>query len=188
MNKNEPLFFEKPLDFRNWLAKNHQKETELLVGFYKINSGKPSLTWSESVDEALCFGWIDGVRKSIDEHRYMIRFTPRKPTSIWSNININKVAELTKKGLMQAAGIAAYKHRKEEKSGIYSFEIEPKELSIEFEKKFKENKVAWNFFIAQAPSYKKVMIHWIMSAKQTTTQNSRLEKTILASEKLKRLN
>jgi len=188
MRKNTPIFFPKPLDFRNWLAQNHQKETELLVGFYKINSGKPSLTWSESVDEALCYGWIDGVRKSIDEHSYMIRFTPRKPTSIWSNININKVAELTKKGLMQPAGIAAFKLRKEEKSGIYSFEIEPKELSAEFEKKFKENDVAWNFFITQAPSYKKVMIHWIMAAKQTATQISRLEKTIIASEKQKRIN
>ncbi|MFZ4797633.1 MAG: YdeI/OmpD-associated family protein [Bacteroidia bacterium] len=184
----EPIFFSTPLDFRNWLAKNHQNETELLVGYFKVNSGKPSITWSESVDEALCYGWIDGVRKSIDEHSYMIRFTPRKPTSIWSNININKVAELTKKGLMKPAGITAYKHRKEEKSGIYSFEIEPKELSVEFEQKFMENEVAWNFFIAQAPSYKKVMIHWIMNAKQTATQISRLEKTILASEKLKRVN
>ena len=101
-------FFAKQSGFRNWLKKNHRKETELIVGFYKVGSGKPSITWSQSVDEALCFGWIDGVRTSIDKESYQIRFTPRKPTSIWSAINIKKVEVLTKQGLMQPAGLASF--------------------------------------------------------------------------------
>src|SRR5690349_22728597 len=106
-----PVFFAKQSDFRKWLQKNHKKETELLVGFYKVGSGKPSMTWPESVDEALCFGWIDGVRQSIDKDSYQIRFTPRKPTSIWSTINVKKFEELVKKGLMQPAGFASFEHR-----------------------------------------------------------------------------
>jgi len=183
----KPTFFAKPSDFRKWLAKNHKTKTELLVGFYKVGSGKPSITWPESVDEALCFGWIDGVRKSIDEHSYTIRFTPRKATSIWSAINIRKMEELTQKGLMQEAGLEIFKKRKEHKSKIYSHENELKELSPAYEKKFKSNKKAWNFFIAQAPSYKKVIIHRIMTAKQEVTQLRRLDEAIAASEKLKRL-
>src|SRR4026208_295374 len=107
----EPIFFAKQSDFRKWLEKHHKKETELVVGFHKVNSGIPSMTWSQSVDQALCFGWIDGVRKSIDKNGYQIRFTPRKPTSIWSAINIKKVKELTKKGLMEPSGITSSKHR-----------------------------------------------------------------------------
>jgi uncharacterized protein YdeI (YjbR/CyaY-like superfamily) len=117
-------FFAKQSEFRKWLDKNHKKETELLVGFYKINSGKPSMTWSQSVDEALCFGWIDGVRKSIDKDSYQIRFTQRKPTSIWSAVNIKKIEELTKQGLMQPAGLVSFENRKENKSKIYSYENE----------------------------------------------------------------
>ena len=109
-----PTFFAKQSDFRNWLKKHHQKETELVVGFYKVDSGKPSMTWSQSVDEALCFGWIDGVRKRIDEDSYTIRFSPRRPGSIWSAINIAKVSELKKKGLIRPAGTAAF----EKKGGI----------------------------------------------------------------------
>src|SRR5688572_15149318 len=120
-----PIFFSTPSGFRRWLEKNHKKKTELLVGYYKIGSGKPSMTWSESVDEALCFGWIDGVRSSIDELRYQIRFTPRKPNSIWSDINIKKVKELTKKGLMKQAGLDVFNQRKEHKSRIYSYEKPP---------------------------------------------------------------
>jgi uncharacterized protein YdeI (YjbR/CyaY-like superfamily) len=117
------IFFSKQSEFRKWLAKNHRKETELLVGFYKVDSGKPSMTWSQSVDEALCFGWIDGVRTSIDKDSYQIRFTPRKPTSIWSSVNIKKIEALTKQGLMQPAGLASFENRKEHKSKIYSYEI-----------------------------------------------------------------
>src|ERR1700749_1534550 len=118
----EPTFFAKQADFRKWLTKNHEKQKELYVGFYKVGSGKPSITWPQSVDEALCFGWIDGVRKSIDEHSYYIRFTPRKPGSIWSAINIKKIEELTQKGLMYPMGIEAFGKRKENKSKVYAYE------------------------------------------------------------------
>lgn len=180
-----PTFFSTHEEFRKWLTKNHKKETELLVGYYKVDSGKPSMTWSQSVDQALCFGWIDGVRRSIDDKSYCIRFTPRRPTSIWSDINIKKVAELTKLGLMNPEGQKAFALRKEHKSRIYSHEKETAVLTSEFEKQFKKNKAAWNYFMEQAPSYKKVMIHWIMSAKQEKTRQSRLEKTITASEQQK---
>lgn len=183
----EPQFFENPSQFRKWLAKNHQTQTELLVGLYKVGSGKPSISWSESVDEALCFGWIDGIRKSIDDKSYTIRFTPRKPTSIWSAVNIKKIEELTKKGLMQPVGLAAFQRRKEEKSGVYIHENEAKKLSLAFEKKFKANKTAWDFFTTQAPSYQKLIIGWIMGAKQEATQLSRLEKAIAESELQKRM-
>lgn len=183
----KPVFFAKHSDFRKWLTNNHKKEKELLVGFYKVDSGKPSINWSQSVDEALCFGWIDGVRKSIDEESYCIRFTPRKPKSNWSAINIKKVDELIKKGLMKQEGLAAFKLRTENRSEIYSHENETKKLNPAFENKFKTNKKAWEFFNSQAPSYQKVMIHWIMSAKQEKTQINRLEKTITASLALKRV-
>jgi uncharacterized protein YdeI (YjbR/CyaY-like superfamily) len=187
MNTLHPTFFATQSDFRQWLQANHASATELLVGFYKTNSGKPSMTWPESVDQALCFGWIDGVRRSIDEASYSIRFTPRKPTSIWSAVNIAKVEHLTKQGLMQAAGLAAFSLRTEEKSKIYSFENEAMQLSSAFEAAFKADPVAWDFFTAQAPSYQKSTIHWIMTAKQESTQLSRLEKTIAASHSQKRL-
>jgi uncharacterized protein YdeI (YjbR/CyaY-like superfamily) len=183
----KPTFFKKQSEFRDWLTKNHEKENELLVGFYKVDSGKPSLSWSESVDQALCFGWIDGVRKSIDSESYTIRFTPRRTTSIWSAINIRKIEELTQKGLMHPSGIKAFEHRTEQKSKIYSHENETKKLSAPFIKQFKMNKTAWDFFKTQAPSYQKVMTHWIMSAKQEKTQISRLEKTIASSAAEKRM-
>jgi uncharacterized protein YdeI (YjbR/CyaY-like superfamily) len=182
-----PTFFPTQSHFRNWLQKNHKKESELLVGFYKVDSGKPSMTWSQSVDQALCFGWIDGVRRSIDAESYSIRFTPRRKTSIWSAINIRKVEELTKQGLMEPAGLEIYGHRKEHKSAIYSFENQPKSLTPRFEKRFKANKKAWKFFLSQAPSYRRVMFFFIMSAKQENTRIRRLEKVIAASEKGKRV-
>jgi len=181
------LFFSKPSEFRKWLMENHKTETELWVGYYKVNTGKPSITWSQSVDEALCFGWIDGVRKSIDNQSYCNRFTPRKPTSNWSAINIAKVDTLTKLGLMQASGIEAFNKRKEEKSRIYSFENVPKQLSYDFEVKFKASKLAWEFFSKQAPSFQRTVIHWINSAKKEETQLARFEKLIAESEKLKRI-
>ena len=173
-----PTFFSSPLDFRKWLKKNHKKETELLVGFYKVNSGKPSMTWSQSVDEALCFGWIDGVRHSIDQESYQVRFTPRKPTSIWSAVNIKKMEELVTKGLMQPAGLKIFELRKENKSKLYAYEKEEVKFTTTFEKKFKANKVAWNYFQSLAPSYKKPSINWVMSAKQETTREKRLETLI----------
>ncbi|MGB3948943.1 MAG: YdeI/OmpD-associated family protein [Bacteroidia bacterium] len=181
-------FFATPKAFRDWLDKNYKKETELIVGFYKVSSGKPSITWSQSVDQALCFGWIDGIRKSIDNESYSIRFTPRKPNSIWSAINIKKVEELTKEGLMKPEGLKAFEHLNENKSRIYSHEKQHAVLITDYENIFKRNKIAWDFFNAQAPSYKKVMLHWIMTAKQEKTRLSRLEKTIAISEQQKRMH
>ncbi len=177
-----PIFFANQSQFRKWLQKNHKKESEVLVGFYKVGSGKPSMTWSQSVDEALCFGWIDGVRKSIDEDRYQIRFTQRKPGSNWSAVNINKIEELTKKGLMQPAGLAAFEKRTESRSRIYSFEKEEAELTKDFIKQFKANKKAWEYFQALAPSYRKISTHWVMSAKQEITRLKRLNLLISDSE------
>ncbi len=178
----EPKFFSTQENFRKWLEENHQKESELLVGFYKVGTKKLSMTWSESVDQALCFGWIDGIRKSIDGESYQIRFTPRKSTSIWSAVNIKKIEELTKKELIFPAGIAAFKKRQEHKSKIYAFETEAMQLSEEFLKIFMSNQIAWEYFENLAPSYKKTSIHWIMSAKQEATQQKRLLQLISDSE------
>jgi len=180
-------FFSTQDEFRKWLEKNHKTETELLVGFYKVSSLKPSMTWSQSVDQALCFGWIDGVRRSIDEESYSIRFTPRRKTSIWSDINIKKVEELTLKNLMTPEGLKAFSYRKEHKSGVYSHENELAEFDAQFEKMFVKNKLAHEFFETQAPSYKRVMKHWVMSAKQEKTRLSRLEKLIRESEEQRRI-
>jgi uncharacterized protein YdeI (YjbR/CyaY-like superfamily) len=180
-------FFQTQEKFRAWLEKHYQTETELVVGFYKVSSKKPTMTWSESVDQALCFGWIDGIRKTIDEESYTIRFTPRKKSSIWSVINIKKVEQLTKAGLMTEAGKKAFELKSEERSGIYSHEKEAYILDPELEKQFKANKSAWDFFEKQAPSYKRVVIHVIMSAKQEKTRLSRLEKAINISAEQKRM-
>lgn len=184
----KPVYFKDQFEFRQWLAENHADKNELLVGFYKISTGKPSMTWSESVDQAICYGWIDGIRKTVDAESYCIRFTPRKPTSTWSKVNIQKVENLIKNGLMTAAGLEAYNKRSMENSGIYSFENEEKVFPLEFERKFKTNHIAWDFFCKLTPpSYRKTVIHWILSAKQEITRISRLEKLIAASEQQKRI-
>ena len=184
----EPHFFKTPADFRKWLDKNHETKTELLVGFYKTSTGKASMTWPESVDQALCYGWIDGVRRSLGEESYTIRFTPRKPASIWSSVNIDKMADLQKKGLVQPAGIAAFEKRTESKSRVYSHErTEDAQLSAEMEKEFRAEKAAWEFFMKHAPSYRKAVIHLIVSAKQEKTQRSRFEKLLAASKEGKRI-
>lgn len=174
----KPIFFKNADEFRKWLEKNHLQENELLVGFWKVKTGKPSITWSESVDEAICFGWIDGVRKSIDEDSYTIRFTPRKPTSIWSAINIKKVEELAALKKMKPAGIAAFEKRKAHKSAIYSYEKAPEKLSEDFLQQFKANKAAWKYFEAMPPSYRKPAIHWVMTAKQENTRIKRMSELI----------
>lgn len=174
----EVKFFPAPEDFRSWLEANHESEVELVVGYYKVGSGKPSMTWSQSVDQALCFGWIDGVRRSIDAESYSIRFTPRKRNSIWSAINIAKVENLTNAGLMTAAGLNAFSYRTEQNSRVYSHEKEQLSLSIEYEKQFRNNEQAWSFFNGLAPSYRRVVINWIMSAKQEKTRLLRLAKAI----------
>ncbi len=183
----EIIFFSNQNEFRNWLKRNHKKATELIVGFYKVHTGKPSMTWSESVDQALCFGWIDGIRKSIDKDSYCIRFTPRNPSSNWSAINIKKAEELIKNGQMQQAGLSLYKNKKENKSQVYSYENKPVKLPDNYEKKFKANKRAWAFFKLQPPSYQKTIFYWILSAKQQTTQLSRLDRAIKESEQEKRV-
>jgi uncharacterized protein YdeI (YjbR/CyaY-like superfamily) len=176
---SKPTFFPTPSDWRKWLVANHDKESELLVGFYKRDSGKPSITWPESVDQALCFGWIDGIRKSIDDESYTIRFTPRKPGSIWSAVNIKRFGELSEQGLVHPAGQAAFDKRKAEKSSIYSYEQRDKiELDETYLQQLKANVKAYEFFEAQAPSYQKAVRHWIMSAKRPETQQKRLETLI----------
>lgn len=169
------IFFESSSDFRKWLEQNHSTESELWVGFYKRGSGKPSITWPESVDQALCFGWIDGVRKSIDEQSYKIRFTPRKTDSIWSAINIRRVTELTEKGLMQSAGLKAFESRQENKAGKYSYENRPASLPPEYEKIFKKNKAAWEFFQSTPAWYRKTSTWWVISAKRDETKLMRLQ-------------
>jgi uncharacterized protein YdeI (YjbR/CyaY-like superfamily) len=169
-----PTFFKNQQDLRKWFEENHEKMHELWVGYYKIKYGAPSITWPQSVEEALCFGWIDGIRKSIDKNCYTIRFTPRKPKSVWSLVNIKKVEELKKLGLMYPAGLAIYAKREEKYSGIYSFEKEPVKLEDGYEKIFRKNKTAWEFFQSQVPSYKKPAINWVMSAKQEMTKLKRL--------------
>jgi uncharacterized protein YdeI (YjbR/CyaY-like superfamily) len=184
----KPTFFSNQSKLRKWFEKNHNKKQELWVGYYKTSSGKPSITWPQSVDEALCFGWIDGVRKSIDENSYVIRFTQRKPKSIWSDVNIKKVEELTKLGLMYPAGIEAFSKRDEKKSRIYSFEQKNIKLDKNYEKQFKQNKKAWIFFQSQPPSYQKPAIWWVMSAKLETTRQKRLDTLIRDSEEGQRIS
>ncbi len=170
-----PTFFPTPADFRAWLEEHHDEAKELLVGFYKKGSGKPSITWPESVDEALCFGWIDGVRKGIDDESYTIRFTPRKPRSNWSAVNIKRVAELTRLGLMRPAGLKAFEQRVEAKSGVYSFEQgDDVRLEEAHEEQFRANAQAWEFFQAQPPGYRKAAICWVVSAKKAETRLRRL--------------
>ena len=182
-----PKFFPTPSAFRKWLAANHAKSKELWVGFYKKDSGKPSITWPESVDEALCFGWIDGVRKSIDAESYMIRFSPRNPNSIWSAVNIRNMDRLIKEKRVAPAGMKAYAARKEYRSGIYSYEQRPVELVEPYASQFRRNKAAWEFFQAQPPGYRKMMTWYIVSAKQEQTRLARLEKLIDASAKRQRI-
>jgi len=183
----KPKFFRTPEDFRIWLEKNHTTATELWVGFYKRDSGKRSITWPESVDQALCFGWIDGVRKRVDEISYQIRFTPRRRGSIWSATNIKRAKELVEQNRMRPTGLRAFAARIENKSGIYSYEQRTTELEESHATHLKKNKAAWNFFKIQPPSYRKMISWWIVSAKKEETRMARLAKLISESAKGKRL-
>jgi len=171
-------YFRTPADLRKWFAKHHATEKELWVGLYKKGSGKPSITWPESVKEALCFGWIDGIRKSVDEESYTIRFTPRKRSSIWSSINIKYATDLIDQGLMQPAGLEAFKARREYKSGIYSYEQRTADLPEPYLSELKKNKAAWQFFESQPAWYRKQVSWWVVSAKKEETRAKRLEKLI----------
>ena len=182
-----PRFFKTPAAFRKWLAANHHQAKELQVGFYKKSSGKPSITWPESVDEALCFGWIDGIRRKITDESYVIRFSPRRPESIWSAVNIRNVERLIKEKRMMPAGLRAYEQRKEYRSGIYSYEQRPAELVEPYASQFRRNKAAWKFLQAQPPYYRKMMTWFIVSAKTEDTRMKRLNIVIEASAKEQRL-
>lgn len=174
--RTEPIFFETPEAFRIWLEQHHAEADELIVGYYKKGTGRPSITWPESVDEALCFGWIDGVRRSLSAERYTIRFTPRRLGSTWSKVNIGRVQVLIEGGRMQPAGLLAFEARSEERSGIYSFEQESIEFPEQYAAVLQEDEVAWRFFQVQAASYRKAVTWWIVSAKKEETRITRLEK------------
>jgi uncharacterized protein YdeI (YjbR/CyaY-like superfamily) len=174
----EPTFFATADEFRAWLTEHHAHESELLVGFYKKDSGRPSITWPESVDQALCFGWIDGVRRRVDDDSYCIRFTPRKPHSTWSAVNVRRMSELVNAGLVVAAGLAAFERRADDRTA-YSYEqrraaqFEPAQ-----EQRFKANERAWAFFAGQPPSYRRAATHWVTSAKREETRERRLTRLI----------
>lgn len=172
------VFFPARADFRKWLEQHHAHAQELWVGFYKKDSGKPSITWPESVDEALCFGWIDGIRKSIGDVSYMIRFTPRKSDSTWSSVNVRRVAELTKMGRMTPDGLKVFEERNLAKSGIYSYERANAKLDAAHESRLRANKKAWAFFQAQPPSYRRLASWWVISAKKEETRLKRLDRLI----------
>jgi uncharacterized protein YdeI (YjbR/CyaY-like superfamily) len=182
VNKPQPVFFATPAELRRWFTANHRKVGELWVGFHKKGSGRPSVDWPQSVDQALCFGWIDGVRKSLGPDSYTIRFTPRRAGSHWSNVNINRVAELTRMGQMKPAGQQAFAARSQKKSGRYSYEQRHQaRLSPAQTRHLKANAAAWTYFQAQAPWYQRITIFWVASAKQEATQARRLEQLIAHS-------
>ena len=178
MSEPKPIFFESPQEFYGWLEEHHETETEVYVGFYKTHTGKRAMTWSESVDQALCFGWIDGRSNSIDEGRYMQRFTPRRPGSNWSKINVEKVAMLKEAGLMRPAGLAAFEQRRDDRTGIYSFERGQGVLPAEYEQRLRANEAASAYFDAKPPWYRRTAVHWILSAKREDTRERRLGQLI----------
>jgi len=184
----EPTFFATVSELRDWFEENHETASELLVGFYKRGSGKPSITWSELVDEELCFGWIDGVRKGIDDVSYSNRVTPRKARSTWSAINIARVRELIRLGRMRPAGLKAFERRTDERSAIYSYEQrKAARLDPAAERMFRAKKKAWTYFQGQAPGYQRTAIWWVMSAKREETRQKRLAMLIGDSQNGRRL-
>jgi uncharacterized protein YdeI (YjbR/CyaY-like superfamily) len=181
-------FFRSPSTFRKWLEQNHAHAQELWVGFYRKDSGRPSITWPESVDEALCYGWIDGLRKRIDAESYVIRFTPRRALSYWSIINIGRVEELKRAGRMHPAGIKTFEQRTSARSGTYSYENQKRtKLDKRAEKQIRSAPAAWKFFQAQTPSYRQFITWWVMSAKKEETRAQRLARLIEHSARGKRL-
>ena len=173
-----PTAFRNAAGFRAWLNRHHASETEVLVKLYKVHAKQKGLSYSEALDEALCYGWIDGVRRGGDEESFNIRFTPRKPKSTWSAVNIRSVAALEASGRMHEGGRAAFSRRSAERSGIYAYENRGTELSPEYQRKLKANKRAWEFFAAQPPWYRRTSIYWVMSAKKEETRERRLSSLI----------
>ncbi len=188
MERMEQLYFRTSSEFRAWLVKHHATATELGVVLHRKTTGERSMTWSEAVDQALCFGWIDSVARRLDDTRRVQRFTPRKPKSNWSAVNIKKVAELTAQGLMTPAGLAAFARREEARSAIYSYENRHlAALDPERKAQFRAARDAWNFFSRQPPSYRQTTIYWVMNAKREETRSSRLAKLISVSAEGRRL-
>lgn len=177
----EPRFFRTPAELRRWFEKNHAKATELMLGLYKVHAAERGVTYQQALDEALCFGWIDGVRFGLDDDTFKMRFTPRKARSIWSQVNVAKVKKLIAEGRMTPAGMAAYEARDPARMNLYSFESEAKELPPPFVKTFKANQDAWKYFEGVPPSYRKTAIHWVVSAKKDETREKRLAELIARS-------
>jgi uncharacterized protein YdeI (YjbR/CyaY-like superfamily) len=178
---DETIFFATPADLRRWFAANHETAAQLWLGFHKVGSGRASVTWPQAVDEALCVGWIDGIRKGVDEASYKIRFTPRRKASIWSAVNIARVPVLEAEGRMQPAGRRAFEARDEARSAIYAYEQAPVALDDAAEAAFRSNAVAWEWFQRVAPSYRTTAIHWVMTAKKPETRARRLAALIADS-------
>jgi uncharacterized protein YdeI (YjbR/CyaY-like superfamily) len=182
------MFFETPARFRQWLSKNHARTAQLWVGYYRKDSGRPSITWPESVDEALCFGWIDGIRKKVDDESYKVRFTPRRSKSIWSAVNIGRVAVLTREDRMRPAGIAAFARREESNSARYSFENRASaKLTADDQREFQRDSAAWEFFQRQPDGYRRLAAWWLISAKRPETRRRRLRRLIETSRARRRI-
>jgi uncharacterized protein YdeI (YjbR/CyaY-like superfamily) len=182
----KPRFFANASAFRRWLDANHATASELTIGFYKKHTGRSSLGYKEAVDEALTLGWIDGITRRIDEDRYAIRFTPRRPRSRWSQINIRRVGELNALGRMKPAGVAAFNARVAT-SQPYSYETRPRQFPVGLRRRFKANPAAWAFFESQPPGYRRTCIWWVVSARKPETRESRLSQLIEYSGRGKRL-
>jgi uncharacterized protein YdeI (YjbR/CyaY-like superfamily) len=174
----DPIFFKSAQEFYDWLEEHHETETEVFVGFHKQHTGKRAMSWSEAVDQALCFGWIDSRANALDEDSYMQRFTPRKPGSNWSKINVEKVARLKEAGLMRPAGLAAFEQRTDDKTGVYSFEREHGALPHEYEAELRANEAAARYFDQKPPWYRRTAAHWVLSAKREETRRRRLAQLI----------
>jgi len=177
----DPVYFPAPAAFRAWLEEHHASATELWVGYHKVGTGTPSMTWPESVDEALCFGWIDGLRRRVDDQRYAIRFTPRRRGSVWSRVNLGRVEALIAEGRMRPAGLAVFEARRPDDDG-YTYETSPDELPEPYARTFREtDEAAWTFFMDQSPSYRRTAIGWILAAKRDETRLRRLAQIVEAS-------
>lgn len=184
----QPRFFARPADFRRWLERNAVTTSSLVVGFRKVGSGLPSMNWPDSVDEALCFGWIDGVRKRIDDQSYLIRFTPRKADSIWSAVNVAKAENLIAQGRMQPAGLAAYRCRTEARTRVYAYEqVDEAQLTDAEQRAFRRNLAAWQYFESAPPGYRRTVLHRIIAARRPETRARRLEQLIAACATGRRL-
>jgi uncharacterized protein YdeI (YjbR/CyaY-like superfamily) len=187
VSRDNLRFFRSGTAFRKWLETNHNKASEIWVGFYRKDSGKGGITYKEALDEALCYGWIDGIRKKIDDSSFTNRFTPRKKNSIWSNVNVEHVARLTREGRMMPPGVAAYNAKDEKRTGVYSFERERAELEPAMKKRFRQNPKAWKYFESQPPYYRRVAAWWVVSARRDETRQKRLAELIAVSAKEQRL-